>query len=169
MSGPGSRTLALAFALLLHGWAAAQVTRWRPTGKRLPPSELAALLDFQAHIEQDMGLLSTWSNASHPCTWEGVICECADVYPPQDCSAAADLEYEHVFGLDFGIRKPSNKTLTGTLSVMLGDLLEARVLYFHANRLRCGRVARPGSCSRRVWHYHWRAAADRWRNTWHAC
>lgn len=132
--------LAAALALLLAGYAVAQDSTWTPSGKELPASELAALHSFRAHIEQHRGLLSTWSNDTHPCSWEGVLCECSDVYPRrhQDCPDEADPEFEHVFGLDFGPRKPSNKWLTGTLSPLLGDLSEARILYFHSNELRCG-------------------------------
>lgn len=82
----------------------------------------------------------------HPCKWEGVICDCESVYPPQpDCPAAKDPEFEHVFGLDFGSRKPSDKRLSGTLTRRLANLPEARILYLHSNKLRFV-ASRRGFC-----------------------
>ena len=117
---------------------------WTWSGRDLPEREYAALLAFKAAMNDNTGLLSSWQEGVHPCTWEGVICHCGDVYPSQaDCPAApvigdeiADDPYEHVFGLDFGPRKASTQKLSGLLPAELSNLTEARVLYLDVNDIR---------------------------------
>lgn len=111
----------------------------------LHPAEYEALLEFKAAIFKDDGLLKTWvpdaNGTVDPCnSWEGVDCNCEKLYPlpvePHPCPDNEDSLFEgdgynHVYRLDFGPRKSSNKRLHGVYSPYLGNLTEVRQFYLH--------------------------------------
>ena len=82
--------------------------------------------------------------------WSGVDCNYEKLYPlpvdPHPCPSLAggvfannedgedvsgEDAYNHVYRLDFGPRKPSNKRLHGVYSPYLGNLTEVRQFYLH--------------------------------------
>ena len=111
----------------------------------LHPDEAEALRQFRAAVTNDAGLLSTWDDAVDPCQWEAIDCDCFALYPPPPepypCPAPEDAHgdgFNHVYRIDFGPRKPSNKRLTGVLTPYLGNLTEARQYYLHVNKFSGG-------------------------------
>lgn len=104
----------------------------------LHPADWEALHQFKAAITNDQKLLKTWTNDTHPCDWEGVDCDCWKLYPlppdPYPCPDAPHDEFNFVYRLDFGPRKPSNKRLHGTYSPYLGNMSEVRQFYLHVNK-----------------------------------
>mmetsp|Transcript_7066 Transcript_7066/g.19954 ORF Transcript_7066/g.19954 Transcript_7066/m.19954 type:complete len:1530 (+) Transcript_7066:2-4591(+) len=114
---------------------------WVHVGRGMQPAEELALRAFRTAIDEDQGLLATWEDGAHPCTWDGVICSCGSVYPAHPDCSSGQLDdpsnlYEHVFGLDFGPGKRSAQRLSGTLPPELANLTELRVLYLQANNFR---------------------------------
>ena len=103
----------------------------------LNASDLRALVAFKAGMSDHGGMLNDWNAsdaavaATHPCTWTGVKCACADIYPglpavhacpaadPDPNAAAATPTHNRVVFLDFGPGgRPANKFLAGTLAAV---------------------------------------------------
>eukprot|EP00238_Polyblepharides_amylifera_P007032 CAMPEP_0196577262 /NCGR_PEP_ID=MMETSP1081-20130531/6347_1 /TAXON_ID=36882 /ORGANISM="Pyramimonas amylifera, Strain CCMP720" /LENGTH=1426 /DNA_ID=CAMNT_0041896137 /DNA_START=359 /DNA_END=4639 /DNA_ORIENTATION=- len=129
-------------------WGAFQVlivvsrvgSEWSDRGLEMVPVELDALIGFKEAMVDHMGLMESWNMSTHPCTWQGVLCNCQDTFPAsarEDCPDAGYLPgADHVFGLDFGTWKPASSKLFGNLTEGLGNLSEARMFFFLINHLR---------------------------------
>ncbi|OMO73307.1 hypothetical protein CCACVL1_17337 [Corchorus capsularis] len=118
-------------------------------------SDKAVLLEFKKSFSDPSGLLSTWSEASHHCSWTGVSCDQnSNVLSinitgtgkgqqgnlvnrtPSAYFSCSDYSSFPFYG--FGIRRScagSNGSLFGSLLPSIGKLSEIRVLSLPFNRL----------------------------------
>ena len=107
----------------------------------LNATDLKALEAFKASMTKHDKMLNDWTDASHPCTWTGIICDCSQIYPKvpavHACPAANPAATTNrVVFIDFGPGgRPAGKYLTGTLTPELGNFEELRNLYLHQNKL----------------------------------
>lgn len=103
-------------------------------------SDKAALLEFKANLRQTGGLLDTWTAASDPCGsgWAGVSCDCNAVVPFSSCKAQSSsqrvLQLDVVGSSRLTPQGPPAK-LEGTISPVLGQMTELRLLVMPNNKL----------------------------------